>query len=93
MAGRRAGHSIRIHLQRRDESFLRDLDLAELAHLLFALLLLVEELALAGDVARLRQTFISVVRICFTWRKKWYGEKLAVACRMATRSAAQRHWR
>src|ERR1700744_4177177 len=43
--------SILIHLQRGDEGFLRDVDLAELAHLLLALFLLVEELALAGDVA------------------------------------------
>src|SRR3712207_6754947 len=41
----------RIHLQRLDERLLRDLDLAELAHALLALLLLLEELALAGDVA------------------------------------------
>ena len=40
-----------VHLQRRDEGFLRDLHLAELAHPLLALFLLVEELALAGDVA------------------------------------------
>src|SRR5665213_1098019 len=43
--------SIRIHLQRRDEGLLRDIHLAELAHLLLALFLLVEELALAGGVA------------------------------------------
>src|SRR5262249_20672586 len=43
--------SVLIHLQRCDEGFLRDVDLAELAHLPLALLLLVEELALAGDVA------------------------------------------
>ncbi len=36
-----------IHLQGGDEGFLRDVDLAELAHLLLALLLLVEKLALA----------------------------------------------
>ena len=36
-----------IHLQRRDEGFLRDVDLAELAHALFAFFLLVEQLALA----------------------------------------------
>src|SRR3954464_12179454 len=41
----------RVHLQRLDEGLLRDLDLAELAHALLALLLLLEELALAGDVA------------------------------------------
>jgi hypothetical protein len=34
-----------------DEGFLRDLDLAELAHPLLALFLLVEQLALAADVA------------------------------------------
>jgi hypothetical protein len=51
MAGRRAGHSIRIHFQRGDESFLGDFYLAELAHFLFALFLFVEELSLAGDVA------------------------------------------
>src|SRR5579864_863625 len=42
---------IGIHLQRSDEGFLRNVDLAELAHPLLALLLLVEELAFAGDVA------------------------------------------
>src|ERR1700677_385778 len=40
-----------LHLQRRDERLLRDLDPAELAHLLLAGLLLVEQLALAGGVA------------------------------------------
>jgi hypothetical protein len=40
-----------IHLQRGDEGFLRDLDLAELPHLLLAFLLLVQQLALARDVA------------------------------------------
>jgi hypothetical protein len=40
-----------VHLQRGDERFLRDVDLAELAHLLLAGLLLVEQLALAGGVA------------------------------------------
>lgn len=40
-----------VHLEGGDERLLRDLDLAELAHALLALLLLVEELALAGDVA------------------------------------------
>src|ERR1700730_11267371 len=40
-----------IHLQRRDKSFLRNLDLAELPHLLLARLLLFQQLALAGDVA------------------------------------------
>src|SRR3984893_14328914 len=39
------------HLEGGDEGGLRDLDLAELAHPLFALLLLVEELPLAGHVA------------------------------------------
>src|ERR1700741_1878521 len=43
--------SIRAHLRGGDEGFLRDLALAELAHALLALLLLVEELALAGGVA------------------------------------------
>src|SRR6185437_4407305 len=40
-----------IHLQRGDESLLRDVDLAELPHLLLALLLFLQKLALAGDVA------------------------------------------
>src|SRR6186997_2326274 len=40
-----------IHLQRGDEGFLRDVDLAELPHALLALLLLVEQLALARGVA------------------------------------------
>ena len=39
------------HLERGQEGFLRDLDLADLAHALLALLLLLQELALAGDVA------------------------------------------
>src|SRR3984893_4219342 len=39
------------HLEGGDEGGLRDLDLAELAHPLFALLLLFEELAFAGHVA------------------------------------------
>src|SRR5581483_4978676 len=43
--------SVLLHLQGGDEGLLRDLHLAELAHLLLALLLLLEELALAGDVA------------------------------------------
>jgi hypothetical protein len=38
--------ALHIHLQRRDERFLRNVDLAELAHALFAFALLVEELAL-----------------------------------------------
>jgi hypothetical protein len=40
-----------IHLQRRNEGFLRDVDLAELPHLLLAFLLLLQKLAFAGDVA------------------------------------------
>src|SRR5262249_14315795 len=40
-----------VHLQRGDEGFLRDLHLSELAHPLLSFLLLVEELALTGDVA------------------------------------------
>ncbi len=40
-----------IHLQRGDEGFLRDVDLAELAHLLLAFLLLLQKLAFARDVA------------------------------------------
>src|SRR5579883_3358899 len=40
-----------VHFQRRDKGFLRDLDLAELPHLLLACLLLFQELALAGHVA------------------------------------------
>src|SRR5437016_12650968 len=39
------------HAEGGDEGGLRDLDLAELAHPLFAFLLLFEELALAGHVA------------------------------------------
>ncbi len=46
--GSRASH---IHLQRGDEGLLRDVDLAELAHALFAFLLLVQKLALARYVA------------------------------------------
>src|SRR5579885_3655900 len=38
-------------LQRREEGRLRNVDLAELAHALLALFLLLEELALAADVA------------------------------------------
>src|SRR5271168_5421594 len=49
--GRRIDACLRIHLQRGDERFLRDVDLAELAHLLLAGLLLLEQLALAGGVA------------------------------------------
>src|ERR1700748_2283104 len=40
-----------IHLQRGNEGFLRDVDLADLPHLLLAFLLLLQKLALAGDVA------------------------------------------
>jgi hypothetical protein len=40
-----------IHLQRRDKRFLRDVDLAELPHLLLAFLLLFQKLAFAGDIA------------------------------------------
>src|ERR1700748_3810467 len=40
-----------IHLQRGNEGFLRDVDLAELPHLLLAFLLLLQNLALARDVA------------------------------------------
>src|SRR4051794_26811036 len=40
-----------IHLQRRDKSFLRDVDLAELPHLLLAFLLLLKKFALTRDVA------------------------------------------
>src|ERR1700689_1452234 len=40
-----------IHLQRRNERLLRDVDLAELPHLLLAFLLLLQKLSLARDVA------------------------------------------
>src|SRR6478609_9809647 len=40
-----------IHLQRGNERFLRDVDLAELPHLLLALLLLLQKFALARNVA------------------------------------------
>src|SRR4051794_25430017 len=40
-----AAQLLHIHLQRGDEGFLRDVDLAELAHLLFAFALLVEQFA------------------------------------------------
>jgi hypothetical protein len=40
-----------IHLQRGNERFLRDVDLAELPHLLLAFLLLLQKLAFARDVA------------------------------------------
>src|SRR5690606_11640186 len=46
----REGFSIP-HLQRLDKRLLGDLHLAELAHALLAFLLLLKELALAGDVA------------------------------------------
>src|SRR6266851_1812521 len=42
---------IRSHLQHGKERFLRDLHLPDLLHALLAFLLLLEELALAGDVA------------------------------------------
>src|SRR5262249_36147139 len=49
---RKAGlRLVLFHLQRGDEGLLRDLHLPELAHLLLALLLLLEQLALARDVA------------------------------------------
>src|SRR5690606_31872171 len=41
---------ILIHFQRRNESLLRDFHLSEFAHFLLAGLLLLEQLALAGDV-------------------------------------------
>src|SRR6266851_2194989 len=40
-----------IHLERRDKSFLRNVDLAELPHLLLAFLLLLQKLSFARDVA------------------------------------------
>src|SRR4051812_20709101 len=40
-----------IHLQRGDEGFLRDVDLAELPHLLLAFLLLLQKFALTRNVA------------------------------------------
>src|SRR3982751_2468203 len=40
-----------VHLQRGDEGFLRDVDLAELPHLLLAFLLLLQKFALTSDVA------------------------------------------
>jgi len=40
-----------IHLQRGSERFLRDVDLAELPHLLLAFLLLLQKFAFARDVA------------------------------------------
>jgi hypothetical protein len=43
--------ALAVHLQRGNKSFLRDVDLAELPHLLLAFLLLLQKLALARDVA------------------------------------------
>src|SRR3981189_3402872 len=40
-----------IHLQRRDKSFLRDVDLAELPHLLLAFLLFLQKFSFTCDVA------------------------------------------
>jgi hypothetical protein len=40
-----------IHLQRRNERLLRDVDLAELPHLFLAFLLLLRKFALSRDVA------------------------------------------
>src|SRR5262249_53702312 len=40
-----------IHLQRGNEGFLRDVDLAELPHLLLAFLLLLQKFSFARDVA------------------------------------------
>ena len=45
------GNPLLLHFQRGDEGLLRNLDAAELAHLLLAFLLLLQELALAGHVA------------------------------------------
>lgn len=42
---------IAIHLQRRDERFLRDVDFAELAHAFFAGFLFVQQFAFAAGVA------------------------------------------
>src|SRR5262245_19116637 len=42
--------SILVHLQGRDEGLLRDLDAAELAHLLLASFLLVQQLAVSRDI-------------------------------------------
>src|ERR1700758_3148607 len=50
IAGRRAKVSA-IYLQRGNKSFLRDVDLAELPHLLLAFLLLLQKFSFAGDVA------------------------------------------
>src|SRR5262245_57877771 len=43
--------SVLVHLQSGDEGLLGDVDLTELAHALLAALLLLEQLALPGDVA------------------------------------------
>src|SRR3954465_7873800 len=43
--------TLAVHLQRGNEGFLRDVDLAELPHLLLAFLLLFEKFSFAGDVA------------------------------------------
>src|SRR5690349_1858639 len=40
-----------LHLEHREKGFLRDLDGSDLLHALLSLFLLLEELALAGDVA------------------------------------------
>src|SRR4029077_5757054 len=62
-----------IHLKRGDEGFLGNLDFAELAHLLLALFLLVEELALAADIAA-----IAFRRHVFSQRgKRLTGDHLA----------------
>src|SRR3546814_10706826 len=47
----RAASGAAVHLERLDEGRLRNLDLAELAHPLLAFLLLLQQLALARDVA------------------------------------------
>jgi hypothetical protein len=51
MPGVNPTRSVRLDLQRGDEGLLPDVDLAELAHLASALLLLLQELALPCDVA------------------------------------------
>jgi hypothetical protein len=48
MAANSPTRSIPVHLQRGDEGFLRDLDIADLAHALLAGLLLLEQLASYG---------------------------------------------
>jgi hypothetical protein len=45
-----------IHLQRGNKRFLRDVDLAELPHLLLAFLLLLQKFAFARDVAAVAPT-------------------------------------